>query len=91
MKKNLDKIAKEIKEDVDSMGGALDKYNLTFERMAKILDDRVFNEEKLKKVDLKELRHFIDLVLKVRGGYAPDKKSIDGNFVVKWEDDKKKD
>ena len=85
----MDKIGREIDHEIDTVDGALEKYNLTNDRIFKIINDRVFSaaEDKDKKIDLKDLRHFADMIFKIRGNiYKPDTTYIDKKVVYRWED-----
>ena len=74
----------QLEYDLDTMDGALDRYQLTFDFIASSLRNDFRNTE----LNMAERRKRYDMILKIRGGYQPEKSKIQGNVTYKWENDK---
>ena len=77
-------IEENIDYDLDTMDGALDKYGLTYDFIA---SNMKHDFKKSSGMGHAERRKRYDMILKVRGGYKPEKAKIDTEVTYKWEDE----
>lgn len=77
--------------DVEDITTALDRYELDFDRMCSLLNDNLEKLGKKKGVDaIAEIRKTIDMVIRIKGGYAPSKHEFDHRSIVyKWKEPEK--
>ena len=77
-------IRNQFDRSLDTMDGWLDHYDITFEKMARIMATQVFDEGVFDQVKLDELRKWVTLGMKIRGGFKPVDKNWKGEVTYKW-------
>lgn len=70
---------------MNSIVDYMDHYDITLDKVARIMNDRVFCDSKNKTVPLDELRKYIDMCLRLRNQYPKEQKSIESNVTFSWE------